>query len=83
MTVDDLKTGLLKRGLRPNAVSFQNGALTAAEQYCIDFDNNVWEVYYFERGNKNDLKQFNDEQAACAYLLKILEADKTVWIPNT
>ena len=81
MNIHNLQQTLLKKGLRPNAVSFIPGKLTAAEQYCIEpATNKGWEVYYFERGNKNDLHHFDDEDSACAYLLDILMKDHTVWI---
>jgi hypothetical protein len=79
MTVDELKKNLFERGLRPNAVSFSDGILTAAEQYVIENKSVAWEVYYYERGNKNNLTLLPDESAACSYLLAILEKDKTVW----
>ena len=79
MTLTELKRNLLERGLRPNAVSFEGGVLTAAEQYVIEGKAGLWEVYYYERGNKNNLTSLPDEAAACAYLLTVLEKDKTVW----
>ncbi len=78
MNTQELQNTLLKRGLRPNAVSFQTGVLTAPEQYCIAQENGVWEVYYFERGNKNGLKRFLDENSACNYLLELLLRDKVI-----
>jgi hypothetical protein len=79
MNVRELESELVKRGLRPNAVSFRNGVLTAPEQYCIAQNGPFWEVYYYERGNKNSFQQFVDEKAACDYLLSKLLRDKTVW----
>jgi hypothetical protein len=78
MIVAELKTILSERGIRKNAVSFSCGILTAAEQYCISREGSFWEVYYYERGNKNNLQVFLDESGACLYLLSILEKDKTV-----
>jgi hypothetical protein len=82
MTVAELKRNLLERGLRPNAVSFERGVLTAAEQYLIENKAGLWEVYYYERGNRNDLALFPDESTACAYLLAVLEKDRTVWMTS-
>jgi len=79
MTITELKANLLKRGLRPNAVSFEGGLLTAAEQYIIEVKAGLWEVYYYERGNKNNARLFRDESSACSYLLDILDKDATVW----
>lgn len=83
MNVDELKHELLSRGLRPTAASFQGGILSAPEQYCITNENGIWEVYYYERGNKNALKQFVDESAACEDLRARLLRDKTAWLPDT
>jgi hypothetical protein len=79
MTVSELKRNLLERGLRPNAVSFEGGVLTAAEQYLIENKAGLWEVYYYERGNKNNLAFFPDEASACLHLLAVLEEDRIVW----
>jgi hypothetical protein len=78
MNIQELQNTLLKRGMRPNAVSFQTGVLTAAEQYCIAQENGIWDVYYFERGNKNDLRHFPDENSACNYLSEVLLRDKVI-----
>jgi hypothetical protein len=83
MTVDELKNLLMARGLRPDALSFYGRILTAAEQYVMEKEGSMWAVYYYERGNKNDLRLFVDEAGACSYLLSILEADKTVWTKVT
>lgn len=79
MNVSELKDDLLAHGVRPNAISYENGVRTAAEQYCISKQGNLWEVYYFERGNQNDLRLFPDEEGACTYLKSLLENDRTVW----
>jgi hypothetical protein len=79
MTVEQLKQLLYNRGLRKDSVSFWRGAPTASEEYCISREDGYWEVYYFERGHKNDLRRFGDEASACDYLLALLENDKTVW----
>jgi hypothetical protein len=79
MTVAELKRNLLEQGLRPNAVSFEGGMLTAAEQYIIENKAGLWEVYYYERGNKNSLVVLPDESTACHHLLAVLKKDRTVW----
>lgn len=37
------------------------------ECFCMD-KGDKWEVYYSERGQKTQLKQFNTEQDACEYM---------------
>lgn len=37
---------------------------------CVDeAEDSCWEIYYLERGQKNDLMRFSSEQQACCYLL--------------
>jgi hypothetical protein len=79
MTVEELQNILSERGIRRNAVSFSVGLLTAPEQYCISREGSFWEVYYYERGSKNNLQMFPDESSACLFLLSTLEKDRTVW----
>jgi len=79
-TVRTLRDRLLRASLDPSAVSFDAGLLTAAEQYCIWQNGPVWEVFYYERGNKNNLHSFSNEEDAADDLEKRLLADKTVWL---
>lgn len=46
------------------------------EAYCLNFDSyeNVWQVYYSERGIKTGLTRFSSEGDACEYLYKILSS---------
>lgn len=81
MRIEQLKRLLFERGMRNNAASFSPDTLTASEQYRLSDEGEVWEVYYFERGNKNNLRRFFNEDSACKYLLSILLEDKTVWQP--
>lgn len=79
MRVQEIKELLRKRGLQMNAASFWPDSVTESEQYRISKEGGIWEVYYSERGNKNSLTRFLDEGSACAYLLSVLDNDKTVW----
>lgn len=51
------------------------------EALCINYNDRQWEVYYSERGNKSNLKNFNDENDACEYfynyLLKMLDINES------
>jgi len=79
MNVSELKIDLLARGIRPSAVRFDDSESIAVEYYCISQQQTLWEVYYFERGVKNNLQLFSDEAQACAYLKSLLDSDRTVW----
>lgn len=37
------------------------------EAFCLHENNNHWEVYYSEKGNKSQLKSFESEEDACNY----------------
>jgi hypothetical protein len=43
---------------------------TAEYAWCVEeADNGAWEVFWMERGNKNNLVRLPSEDAACLYLL--------------
>jgi len=79
MSLTSLKEELIARGIRPNAVAFSNSGPLPEERYCILKAEAIWEVYYYERGNKNAFQMFLDEGDACTYLLSLLERDRSVW----
>ena len=37
--------------------------------WCLRKQGKTWLVFYFERGQKRGLQRFNNEEAACDYLL--------------
>lgn len=41
----------------------------ADDQFVLDKDGPDWLVYFFEKGQKHELKIFDDEDEACSYLL--------------
>lgn len=43
--------------------------------YTIQVHDDGYEVYYFERGIKEDVKIFNDKDASLDYLLDLLLVD--------
>ncbi|WP_334079060.1 hypothetical protein [Microbulbifer sp. M83] len=43
--------------------------------YTIQIHGNSYEVYYFERGIKENAKTFTDKGESLEYLLKLLVAD--------
>lgn len=54
----------------PNSYSI--GPSTRGEQYCIEFLDGSWAVYYAERGLRTGIKNFDNEGDACQYLLTLL-----------
>ncbi|MBT2647092.1 hypothetical protein J7E52_10225 [Bacillus sp. ISL-34] len=48
-----------------------NGGLPN-ESFCLNKEDNIWEVYYSERGVKSQLKKFDSEDEACDYFYKTI-----------
>lgn len=71
MNLKILKNELDKLNIPQNAYCLTGGLPN--ESYCIALNNNNWEVYYSERGNKFDLKLFENESSACEYFLSVMK----------
>lgn len=56
-------------------IYYSIGGLDGPERYTIKQEDAIWEVYYFERGNKNVLRQFHNEHDACVYFLEFIQSD--------
>jgi len=41
-------------------------------RYCIIKNDSVWQVFYYERGTKRNLKEFTDEKEACNYFKNLV-----------
>ena len=69
----------LKHKLKELAIPEDSYCLTGGlpnEAYCIYNSNNIWEVYYSERGLKTNRKIFTDEASACKYFLYLLRIER-------
>jgi hypothetical protein len=66
----ELKQKLIMCGVPDDMISL-NGGLPN-EAYCLDKRNNLWEVYYSEKGIKSDLQQFKSEEKACDYFYELI-----------
>ena len=71
MTVEELKKKLDKLNIQQDLYSLMIGGFPN-EAYCLIKNENGWEVYYSERGQKSDIQQFASESEACEYLLEEL-----------
>ena len=78
MTTDELATKLAESGIPSFAYSLTGGLPN--EAYCLEIANGTWQVYYSERGHKNDIMSFASEREACDHLYKIIRAG--YGIPN-
>ncbi|MCM3042807.1 hypothetical protein M3201_24420 [Paenibacillus motobuensis] len=70
MKKDELQQLLLTSNA-PTDVYSLNGGLSN-ESFCLNKEDDVWEVYYSERGVKSQLKKFESEEEACEYFYKII-----------
>lgn len=63
---------VLASKLQQAGISSDEYLLGSAYDYreCLvyDSDRSVWQVFYFERGNKGALQEFTNEAAACWHL---------------
>lgn len=72
MKVNELEQKIIALNVPKETYSILKGGLPN-EQYCITKNDDKWEVYYSERGNKTGLKIFDDEDEACEYFLQKVE----------
>lgn len=72
MTILELEKKLKEINLPEDLYSILKGGFPS-EQFCIVKENNIWSVYYSERGRKSGLKTFTDESNACEYFYNILK----------
>lgn len=70
MKKDELHKLLLTSNTPTDLYSL-NGGLPN-ESFCLNKEDDVWEVYYSERGVKSQLKRFESEEEACEYFYKII-----------
>lgn len=66
MTVQDLKAKLDTFAVPEHMYSLLKGGLPN-ERLCLIKTDDGWEIYYSERGEKNGIKSFDSEDAACSY----------------
>ena len=72
MNINQLRDELSKLEIPKSAYQLKRGLFN--EVFCIGMENNIWEVYYSERGNKTNRKVFDSEESACEYFLKWMKS---------
>jgi hypothetical protein len=70
MKRDELQLLLINENV-PKELYSLNGGLPN-EAFCLNNEDNIWEVYYSERGKKSQLKKFKSEGEACDYLYRTI-----------
>lgn len=79
MNLQELKDALVKHQIDPRVVGF-GGPEDADDQYRIERNKTGWAdwvVYYSERGEMREQKDFMSEEDACNYLFAKLINDPT------
>jgi hypothetical protein len=76
MKIPELRKALAELRVLRRAVSIE-GVDAREEQYRLEKDGNYWIAYYYERGNKNALREFLSEDEACDYFLEMVRQDST------
>ena len=65
---------LQSAGVRPSAYSV---AGAGDQALCLESYDGKWNVFYFEKGERNYFQTFSTESDACAYMYRELMGDKT------
>ena len=79
MKIPELRKKLAEEGIRPHAVSI-DGVDCSGEQYRMDRSGRGWCVFYSERGQIVQPREFLTEDEACDFLLEWLRGDRAVWL---
>ncbi len=80
MNLQEFKATLVQENVRSDVVYFGEGLPNQSDQWAITNDRVIWQVYYFERGEKRAERWFANEAAACDYLLDQIRNDPTTRI---
>lgn len=80
MNLSELACLLEQLELHPNAYSIGIGIPEADETYCLVQENGVWRIYYAERGQRSDMREYVSEEEACNAFLELLKSDESVWL---
>lgn len=70
MKVIELEKILLEWSIPENLYSIMIGGLPNERLCLVKPSDEIWEVYYSERGRKSGVKLFKTEEEACEYFLK-------------
>jgi hypothetical protein len=76
MKIPELRKALAELRVLRRAVSIE-GVDAREEQYRLEKDGKYWIAYYYERGNKNALREFSNEDEACDHFPEMLRQDPT------
>ena len=77
MNIEPLKDKLSSLKIDPSAYCL-SGGLPNERQVLNQVSNNLWEVYYSERGEKSGLHIFDSEDDACQFFIDEILHDSAV-----
>lgn len=80
MNLFELENYLSKLKLHPDAYSIGIGLPEADETYCIVNEDGLWRIYYAERGQGSDMREYDSEDEACDAFIELLKSDESVWL---
>lgn len=76
MNLSSLLKELAQCGIDGAIIYTGNG--NPEDRYAIIFTDGKWDVFYTERGQQFELRQFLTEEGACEYLFALLSKDHTI-----
>lgn len=76
MTISELKNRLDEMGVSQDLYSIMVGGLPN-ERLCI-VKEEMWQIYYSERGRRVGEKSFETEEEACEYFLRKMKRYSTL-----
>lgn len=71
MTVKELAAQLREEKIPDNWYTLEGGL--PSEKWCMEKTYSGWDVYYSERGLRNQLRHFTFEEEACEYFYNELK----------
>lgn len=71
MTKQELAKRLTKETIPEDCYTLEGGLPN--EKWCLEKTPTGWDIYYSERGLRNQLQQFISEEQACDYFYKELK----------
>jgi hypothetical protein len=75
MNREALRALLDKQNIDPAAYHLDGHATD--ETYVLEFADDVWTVFFSERGLRTSERRFDNEDEACRHLLDLLLRDRT------
>ena len=74
MNAAEVEKILSRHGVHPRAYSIE-GRNESDGQYRLEKSGTFWCVYYYERGNRSDARNFVEEKDACEWFIDLLLGD--------